>query len=76
MQSPPHCPRKGIKLPWVLVTVSKLKPNYRAGGVAQGEGPEFKPQYCKKKKRKKEGNLATLSLQEPRHCSLSIIDDL
>jgi hypothetical protein len=21
----------------------------RAGGVAQGEGPEFKPQYCKKK---------------------------
>jgi hypothetical protein len=24
-----------------------------AGGVAQGEGPEFKPQYCKKKKKKK-----------------------
>jgi hypothetical protein len=22
-----------------------------AGEVAQGEGPEFKPQYCKKKKR-------------------------
>jgi hypothetical protein len=22
----------------------------RAGGMAQGEGPEFKPQYCKKKK--------------------------
>jgi hypothetical protein len=21
----------------------------RAGGVARGEGPEFKPQYCKKK---------------------------
>jgi hypothetical protein len=21
----------------------------RAGGVIQGEGPEFKPQYCKKK---------------------------
>jgi hypothetical protein len=21
--------------------------------VAQGEGPEFKPQYCKKKKKKK-----------------------
>jgi hypothetical protein len=21
----------------------------RAGGVAQGVGPEFKPQYCKKK---------------------------
>jgi hypothetical protein len=26
----------------------------RAGGVAQGEGPEFKPQYHKKKKKKKE----------------------
>jgi hypothetical protein len=23
----------------------------RAGGVAQGEGPEFKPQYLKKKKK-------------------------
>jgi hypothetical protein len=23
----------------------------RAGGVAQGEGSEFKPQYCKKKKK-------------------------
>jgi hypothetical protein len=23
----------------------------RAGGVAQGEEPEFKPQYCKKKKK-------------------------
>jgi hypothetical protein len=22
----------------------------RAGGVAQGVGPKFKPQYCKKKK--------------------------
>jgi hypothetical protein len=24
----------------------------RAGGVAQGEGPEFKPQYCKTKQNK------------------------
>jgi hypothetical protein len=24
----------------------------RAGRVAQGVGPEFKPQYCKKKKKK------------------------
>jgi hypothetical protein len=23
----------------------------RASGVAQGEGPEFKPQYCKRKKK-------------------------
>jgi hypothetical protein len=32
--------------------------NKKAGGVAQGVGPEFKPQYCKKKKKsnwKKEG---------------------
>jgi hypothetical protein len=29
----------------------------RAGGVAQGEAPEFKPQYCKKKKKKKMGAL-------------------
>jgi hypothetical protein len=25
----------------------------RAGGMAQGVGPEFKPQYCKKKKKRK-----------------------
>jgi hypothetical protein len=25
----------------------------RAGGVAQGVGPEFKPQYCKKQTNKK-----------------------
>jgi hypothetical protein len=25
----------------------------RAGGVAQGVDPEFKPQYCKKKKKRK-----------------------
>jgi hypothetical protein len=24
----------------------------RAGGVAQGEGPEFKPQYLEKKKKR------------------------
>jgi hypothetical protein len=23
----------------------------RAGGVAQGEGPDFRPQHCKKKKK-------------------------
>jgi hypothetical protein len=32
-----------------------LKPSTKsAGGVAQGEGPEFKVQYCKKKKKLKE----------------------
>jgi hypothetical protein len=29
-----------------------------AGGVAQGEGPEFKSQYCKKKKEKAPSTLA------------------
>jgi hypothetical protein len=30
--------------------ISKIPITKRAGGVAQGEGPEFKPQYHKKKK--------------------------
>jgi hypothetical protein len=30
--------------------LEKLFTKNRAGGVAQGEGPEFKPQDCKKKK--------------------------
>jgi hypothetical protein len=32
-----------------------LKTPKRAGGVAQSEGPEFKPQYYKKKKKKSSG---------------------
>jgi hypothetical protein len=34
-------------------TLSREKTQHknRAGGVAQGEGPKFKPQYCKKKKK-------------------------
>jgi hypothetical protein len=39
----------------VLETLSRKKPSHkRAGGVAQGVGPEFKPQYHKKKKKKEE----------------------
>jgi hypothetical protein len=35
-------------------TLSRRNPSQkRAGGVAQGEGHEFKPQYCKKKKKKR-----------------------
>jgi hypothetical protein len=35
----------------VCETLSRKYPTQkRAGGVAQGGGPEFKPQYCKKKK--------------------------
>jgi hypothetical protein len=37
----------------VCETLSQKNPSQkRAGGVAQGEGPEFKPQYCKKKKKR------------------------
>jgi hypothetical protein len=36
--------------------VSKKIPSQkRTGGVAQGVSPEFKPWYCKKKKKKREG---------------------
>jgi hypothetical protein len=34
-------------------SISKKPFAKRAGGVAQGVGPEFKPQYHKKKKKKK-----------------------
>jgi hypothetical protein len=36
-------------------TLSQKKKNSqkRAGGVAQGVGPEFKSQYCKKKKKER-----------------------
>jgi hypothetical protein len=41
----------------------KIPNTKRAGDVAQGVGPEFKPQYCKKtkkKKKKKKKNQAIL----------------
>jgi hypothetical protein len=46
----------GLKPAWANSfqdTISKypITKNW-AGGVAQGESPEFKPQYCKKKKKK------------------------
>jgi hypothetical protein len=38
----------------VWETLSQKYPSQkRACGLAQGEGPEFKPQYCKKKKERK-----------------------
>jgi hypothetical protein len=38
----------------VFKTLSQKKyiSHERVGGVAQAVGPEFKPQYCKKKKKK------------------------
>jgi hypothetical protein len=32
----------------------KTPPQKRAGGVPQGVGPEFKPQYCQKRERERE----------------------
>jgi hypothetical protein len=45
----------------VLKTLSqkKLFTKKRAGGVAQGVGPEFKPQYCKTKQNKQIGKSQT-----------------
>jgi hypothetical protein len=37
---------------FVIPYLAKTQPKKRAGGVAQGEGPKFKPQYSKKKKKK------------------------
>jgi hypothetical protein len=37
----------------------------RAGGVAQGEGPEFKPQYCKKQKQKQKPVLPKRKRKNP-----------
>jgi hypothetical protein len=34
----------------ISILPQKTKQNKRAGGVAQGVGPELKPQYCQKKK--------------------------
>jgi hypothetical protein len=42
----------GLKPAWansLRDPISKKPNTKRAGGVAQGEGPEFKPQYHKKK---------------------------
>jgi hypothetical protein len=35
----------------------------RAGGVAQGVGPEFKPQYLKKKKKKKKNVMEVIRIE-------------
>jgi hypothetical protein len=43
------------RAPRVTVSQKKSITNKRAGEVAQGVGPEFKPRNCKKKKKKKMG---------------------
>jgi hypothetical protein len=48
----------------VCETLSKILITKRAGGVAQDEGPEFKPQYCKKKEKVKDKLGLHLATQE------------
>jgi hypothetical protein len=36
-----------------LKNKTKQNPQKRVGGVAQGVGPEFKPQYCQKRKKER-----------------------
>jgi hypothetical protein len=64
-----HCSRL---LQIVCKTLSRKNPSQkRAGRVAHSVGPEFKPQYCKKKKEKKI-LLLNLSLKQPRREGLKI----
>jgi hypothetical protein len=42
------------------ISIKKKITKNRAGGEAQGEGPEFKPQYRKKKKKEKKKHLIVL----------------
>jgi hypothetical protein len=49
----------------VLKTLSRKNPSQkRAGGVAQGVDPEFKPQYCKNKKQKQKPTNQTKEIKE------------
>jgi hypothetical protein len=38
--------------PILKIPITKIPITKRVGGMAQGEGPEFKLQYCKKKKKR------------------------
>jgi hypothetical protein len=48
--------------------LKNLSQKNRAGGVAQGESPEFKPQYCKKKnffsKKEKNRPISLMNIDE------------
>jgi hypothetical protein len=47
---------RSLKPAWVNSSrdpISRNPSQKWAGGVAQGEGPEYKPWYCKKKKKKR-----------------------
>jgi hypothetical protein len=60
---------RGSKPAWAKKAPETLSPKpfhkNRAGRVAQGEGPEFKPQYHKKKKKKLKRNISLFLRQGP-----------
>jgi hypothetical protein len=67
----------GLKAAWansLRDPISKKPITKKAGGVAQGVSPEFKPQYCQKKR--KEKKIKTHSLTSfftfPKCCTLVI----
>jgi hypothetical protein len=50
-------------------TLSRKNPSQkRAGGVAQGVGPEFKPQYRKTKQNKKNDECKKFHRGQNQHC--------
>jgi hypothetical protein len=50
----------------------KISITKRVGGMAQGEDPEFKPQYCRKKKKKHWGQ----ALEGGRASWVSMVKDV
>jgi hypothetical protein len=57
----------------VRETLSRKNPSQkRAGGVTQGVGPEFKPQYCKKNKNKNKNKKTTKTgdIPHPNHSTI------
>jgi hypothetical protein len=53
--------------------ISKNLSQKKVGGVAQGEGPDFKPQYQKKQTNKQKKTLRELNLQK---CILQTKDSI
>jgi hypothetical protein len=52
----------------VHATLSRTNPSQKTGGVAQGVGPEFKPQYHKNKSTKNKCTILNVCYYK-KHCS-------
>jgi hypothetical protein len=62
---------------WETLSQKKNKSQKSAGVVAQGDGPEFKPQYSKKKKKKKGISVfCKLIFTDKKHTSGSLRRDI